>query len=330
MKVLVLGAGGPAGVNTCRALAENHDVVAVDEVFDHLVWCAPFAETHQLPLEPDAINEIDADVVIPQPDRVTLWLADHQDEIEAATFLPDRRTVALCQDKFEAGLCWRRAGLRGDYITLIDSPRQFSGEMPAWVRARWGAGAYRAVHARSWREAVLWMDYWYERDPGSFGFVAEAVLPGRDLAWSGIYYRGELVTSFARERLEYIYPHLSPEGLTGTPARARIVNDQLVNTTAEAAVHAVDKKPHGIFSVDLKEDEQAVPRPTEINAGRGFTTFGLWAMQADVNLFGIVTMLALDEGVWAEGTVRDCLPEGLELRRHIDCGSFFYHPVHAA
>jgi len=41
--------------------------------------------------------------------------------------------------------------------------------------------------------------------------------------------------------------------------------------------------------------------------------------------------------VWPEGykawigeSLIDCLPDGLELVRHIDCGSFIYHPVHAA
>ena len=111
--------------------------------------------------------------------------------------------------------------------------------------------------------------------------MTEAHLPGRDLAWSSIWYEGELVCSFTRERLEYIYPGLTPEGITGTPTIAEIVHSDEVNAMAEAAVYAVDDKPHGIFSVDLREDEHEIPRPTEINAGRGFTTFGLWAMQAE-------------------------------------------------
>jgi len=327
MRVLVLGAGGPAGVNTCRALA-GHEVVALDEDPNHLVWCAPHAaETHAAEITVDTINELDCDVVIPQPDRLTLWLADHREGVNAATFLPDRRVIALCQDKFEAGLCWRRAGLRRDPIW--PDGMWSEDEIPFWLRARWGAGAKAAILARSWEEADHWREFWRAREPG-MEFVSEGYLPGRDLAWSSIWYQGDLVCSFTRERLEYIYPGLTPEGLTGTPVRARIVHDDAVNLIGPECVYAVDEKPHGIYSVDLREDEDGVPRPTEINAGRGFTTFGLWAMEPRQNLMDMVANLA----VWPEGykawnveSLIDCLDEGLELVRHIDCGSFIYHPV---
>ena len=337
MRVLVLGAGGPAGVNTCKALSA-HEVVAVDENPEHLVWCEPYVAGWRAMREPNVeyLNELEADVIIPQPDKLTLWTADHADQLTAKTFLPDRRTIALCQDKFMCGLEWRRAGLREDRIELIDSPDAYlTMNPPLWIRARHGAGAKAAILARNSREAYHWINFWYERDP-RMDLIAEGYLPGRDFAWSGIYYRGELVTSFARERLEYLYPGLTPEGLTGTPTRARIVHDIDVNATAEEAVFAVDKEPHGIFSVDLKEDEEGLPRPTEINAGRGFTTFGLWAEHTrwlDLNLLNMVVVLAVDEdldfGLVPGGPLRDVITEGLTLYRHIDCGSFFKAAVPA-
>ena len=70
------------------------------------------------PAEVEFVNLVDANVVIPCPDNLTLWLADHAGEIEAKTFLPDRRTIALCQDKFEAGIAFRRAGLREERMSL--------------------------------------------------------------------------------------------------------------------------------------------------------------------------------------------------------------------
>jgi len=333
MRVLVLGAGGPAGVNTCRALA-GHEVVALDEDPNHLIWCAPHAEeTHAAEITVDVINELDCDVVIPQPDRLTLWLADHREGVNAATFLPDRRTIALCQDKFEAGLCWRRAGLRTDRVKLVDSPAGLTHAQdelgfPMWLRARHGAGAKAAAKVNWYMESWCWFEFWRFRNQ-DIEFVAEGVLPGRDLAWSSIWYQGDLVCSFTRERLEYIYPGLTPEGLTGTPVRARIVHDDAVNLIGPEAVYAVDEKPHGIYSVDLREDSDGVPRPTEINAGRGFTTFGIWAVQDDGNLYEVIVAAAMGEDPELR-VMHDILPEGLELVRHIDCGSFIYHPVHAA
>jgi carbamoyl-phosphate synthase large subunit len=320
-------------VNTCKALS-HHDVIAYDQNQDHLVWAAPHAlECHSAELSVETVNEIGADVVIPQPDNLTMWLADHAPQIEAKTFLPDRRTIALCQDKFEAGLAFRRAGLRNDRIELVDSPKALLRDMfPAWIRARRGAGAKAAVRARILEEAWHWCNFWWIKDD-FVEFVVEEALPGRDLAWSGIWYQGELVCSFARERLEYIYPGLTPEGLTGTPTIAEIVHDDAVNELAEAACFAVDDRPHGIFSVDMREDEDGVPRPTEINAGRGFTTFGIWATQhqtislMELVVHGAIGVLFVSEhGV---GPERDCLPEGLKLYRHIDCGNYIYTPVPA-
>jgi carbamoyl-phosphate synthase large subunit len=279
----------------------------------------------------ETVNEIGADVVIPQPDNLTMWLADHADQIEAETFLPDRRTIALCQDKFEAGLAFRRAGLRNDKILLaerqgIGLPR-FAYNYPIWLRARRGAGAKAAVQVNRFYEGQCWVGFWEERSK-DIEFVFEGVLPGRDLAWSGIWHRGELVCSFARERLEYIYPGLTPEGLTGTPTIAEIVHDDAVNELAEAACYSVDDRPHGIFSVDMREDEDGVPRPTEINAGRGFTTFGIWAVQTCPNLMEFVVGGAAGKPAPADPW-RDCLDAGLKLYRHIDCGNYIYTPVPA-
>ena len=175
--------------------------------------------------------------------------------------------------------------------------------------------------------AAHWISFWGLQQPG-IEFMAQENLPGRDLAWSGIYFYGKLVTSFARQRLEYLYPHLTPTGLTGTPTIAQIVHDEEVNATAEAAVRSVTEAPHGIMSVDLREDYNGIPRPTEINAGRSFTTMGLWSLWDDEHNFTeIAAALAM---VGAEGKQiihmgqewqqRDALPEGLILTRHIDCG----------
>lgn len=318
VKVLVLGAGGPAGVNTCRALkAAGHYVWAQDDNFEHLEFVAEYVDGYGAPLG-------GFDLVIAQPDRAVLQLAQRSD---LPSFLPSLGTVLICQDKFEAGLCWRRAGLRDDRTELIDSSTAL-GELifPRWLRARHGAGAKAAILARSWAEAYHWFEFWRQREP-SIDFVAEAFLPGRDLSWASLWHEGHLVADFARERLEYLYPHLTPEGLTGTPTRARIIHDLDLQNIAAKAVLAVDPDPHGIFCVDLREDDFGILRPTEINAGRFSTTVGLWSLYSDrSNMAACAVDLALKGYCgW------DPLPEGLTLSRHIDCGHRFTperEPVH--
>lgn len=332
MRVAVLGAGGPAGVNALRALGQaGHECVAVDDDEAHLVWCEKYAETRR---KSDGAAP-DIDVVLPQPDALVREVVERGTPVK--TLLPSLRAIDHCQDKSAAGTTWWLVQLREHPPMKIEEPWPDSLHLaadrlgvPLWLRARRGAGAKGAILVRSLDQGYHWIRFWQSRD-ADIEWIAEEYLPGRDYAWSGVYYDGELVSSFARERLEYLYPHLTPEGLTGTPTRARIVHDPRVNTMAEEAVGAVDPCPHGIYSVDLREDREGYPRPTEINAGRGFTTFGLWSLYGP-NFLDLVVRLARDGRNWwlvrpdlTEPEKRNALPRGLTLSRHIDCGHIFSH-----
>lgn len=327
-KILILGAGGPAGVNTCRALhAAGHDIIAADDNFGHLIWCEPYTEELRAIPAIDQIDDLKCDFVMAQPDVLALRLADAVagEKVYTPTFLPDRRTIVLCQDKWESGLAFRRAKLRKDFSYLVQgAPDLLKFNTPHWVRARHGAGARGSFLAANEYRAEQWINLWLSIDR-TLDFLIEEYLPGRDLAWSSIWYHGKLITSFLRERLEYIYPHLTMTGLTGTPTIARIVHDEVANSVAYAAVQAVDDRPHGIFSVDMREDSDGVPRPTEINAGRGFTTFGLWSLFDESRNFMAdtveLTLMGLISGL--DYPAFDALPQGLTLSRHIDCQAAF-------
>jgi carbamoyl-phosphate synthase large subunit len=197
--------------------------------------------------------------------------------------------------------------------------------LPFWLRAAEGAGARGAILVEDLRSAYHWMRFW-ETSGQKVCWIAQEYLPGRDIAWTGIYFHGQLVTSFARERLEYIYPHLTPSGLTGTPTISRVIHDEDVNFYAERAVLTIDGEPHGVMSVDLREDKWGMPRPTEINAGRGFTTLGLWSLYGP-NFVELAVACAVAQGAQVRlpsGWPReDSLPEGLTLYRHLDCGHRF-------
>ena len=341
MRVVVVGAGGPAGVNWCRALATaGHDVVAVDATEPHLSWCEPDADTlvHAPELTVDLVNGLGGDVVHAAPDVLVRWLATHRGEIDAAVFLPSLDVIDRCQDKLAAVTVWARRDLRmepvpvgGEIPDWLHVAQDRFG-LPFWLRATRGAGARGATLVDDLRTGFHWIRYWQTRQ-ADIEWVAEEFLPGRDYAWTGIYVNGELVTSFARERLEYIYPGLSPSGLTGTPTVARVVHDDRVNEVAETAVATIDGYPHGIYAVDLREDEYGMPRPTEINPGRGGTTTGLWSVACGVNFAHLAARLAVGDRWqlerWA-ALKRNALPDGLELRRHIDCDEVFVNALVAA
>lgn len=332
MKVLVLGGGGPAGVNAIRALrAAGHHVVATESNPLHLDW--PGVETFHAPVHTtdlldDIIEKREIEFILPQPDPLVRWMAENRGQYPL--LLPPVQTIERCQDKVQALRFWHEAGLREHAPVKLEEPwpdyLHFARDkfgLPFWLRATKGAGAKGAILARSIEEAYHWIRFWQLRDAG-IQWVTEEHLPGRDLAWSSVWCKGRLLTSFARERLEYIYPHLTPEGLTGTPVVARVVHDPEVNAVAENAVLAIDAVPHGIYSVDLKENAGGVPCPTEINAGRGFTTFGLWSLHS-VNFLDVVVRAGLFGPEWwiarpdlSPPPMFDALPEGLTLSRHID------------
>jgi carbamoyl-phosphate synthase large subunit len=336
MKILVLGAGGPAGVNTCRALRKaGHYVIGADSNESHLNYLPDDVRRLHMP-EPivNAIIATGAHVVIPQPDALVRWLASCWSP--PRTFLPALETIERCQDKLTAATVWRLHGLRRHAPISIRPPypdwlHTAADEFgtPYWLRKTRGAGAAGAVLVTKLEQAYHWLRFWASRDDQS-EWMAEEYLPGRDLAWASIWHQGQLVTSFARQRLEYIYPHLTPEGLTGTPTIARVIHDDRVNEAAVQSVLAIDPEPHGIFSVDLREDAYGMPRPTEINAGRGFTTLGLWSLYGP-NFMDIAVRLAADGADWGSHvrpnghtlTPHNALPEGLTLYRHIDCGHTF-------
>jgi carbamoyl-phosphate synthase large subunit len=202
------------------------------------------------------------------------------------------------------------------------------------VRARKGAGGRFSLKSNTINEALLWMKLWVTKGLAKWSdFIIEEFLPGRNIAWDSLWFNGKLITSFARERLEYIYPSLAPSGITGTPTVARIIHDKKVNEISEASVRALDKKPHGFFCVDLKENDLGVPCVTEVNVGKFHTTGSLWSYAAIkglrlpwfYNLSYLYVQIAFQGDVPKENIQQcDIYPEGVYLLRHIDCGAWLY------
>ncbi len=262
-----------------------------------------------------------------QPDGEVAFLARHRDDVDAATFLPRTETVDLCQDKARFADAIRAAGLPSPEFFHVESEddlreetaRILGGHAKAWVRAVRGAGARASLPVTTPEQAVSWMRYWVEtRGLEPRDFMVTQFLPGREFAFQSLWQEGRLVTSQARERVEYLFGSLVPSGQTSTPSVARTVRRDDVNELAIAAIHALDPNATGIFCADLKEDERGVPLLTEINAGRFFTTSNFFAV-AGLNMPYEYVRLGLGETA-GELPERDGLEEGLYWVRMIDMG----------
>jgi len=337
-RILVTGAGGPAAsnfVHSLRLAPERFFVVGTDSSKYHLEL-ADLHARYLLPRarEPGYLEELNAvlereriDLVHPQPDLEVLALGEHRDKLMARTFLPSLATLELCYDK--AG-CARRiaeSGLPTPRSFAVDSETSLrqatetilSSHSKAWVRAVRGAGARASLPVSSPDQAVGWVRFWTEEKGLTYGdFMVSQFLPGREFAFQSLWLEGELVTSQARERLEYVFGHLTPSGQTSSPSVARTVHRGDVNELAAACVRAIDLRATGVFCVDLKEDEREEPLLTEVNAGRFFTTSNFLAA-AGANMPYTYVRLALGEPV--DGLPKfNAVEAGLYWVRMMDMG----------
>ena len=136
---------------------------------------------------------------------------------------------------------------------------------PYWVRKAEGAGAIGALRIDSERDLVNWLNM----NPGMEGLIASEFLPGRNLACKMLYIDGKLSRAACGERVAYLLASAAPSGVSGMCARGRLINNSDLINRSDRAVRTIfehhGRTPHGMFTVDSKEDEGGVPRLTEIN-----------------------------------------------------------------
>jgi len=338
-RIMVTGAGGPAGINFVMSLriAPERMFVVGTEANPHFVYLAPTDRKYLVPkateiLYIDKLNELTEKEKIeflhPQPDIEVQVVSENREKLKARTFLPSKKAVKACQDKLESAKIWRNKGIPvARTMALrkeqdIDEAFQELGN-PIWIRARHGAGGRGSTPASNKETAISWINYWKSRNV-NWEFIAQEHLPGRNIGFHSLWKNGELITSMARERIEYIYPYLAPSGITGTPAVQKTVHDKEVNRIGTEAVLAIDPNFTGIACVDLKENKHGIPCATEINAGRMFTTSFFFSYASKIlrkdyyaNIPYLYVKLAYSERI-PEIPKYDVLPENTYWVRHID------------
>jgi carbamoylphosphate synthase large subunit len=338
-RILCTGAGGPAGINftmSLRAAPEKMRLIGTDsnEYFLNLAitdskYLVPRAKD---PEYIDKLNEIikkeKIEFLHAQPDVEVEVVSEKREKLNAPVFLPSKTAVKACQDKLESAKVWKKKEVPVARTIEVrkdeDIERAFSEfGSPIWVRARHGAGGKGSTPADNKETAIAWIKYWRSRGV-DWEFIAQEHLPGRNIAFHSLWKDGELVTSMARERLEYIYAYLAPSGITGTPAVQRTVKDDKVNKIGTDAVLSIDPKFSGIASVDLKENAAGLPCVTEINPGRMFTTSYFFSYASKTlrkdyyaNIPYLYTKLAYKEAI-PEMPKYNILPSGVYWIRHMD------------
>jgi carbamoylphosphate synthase large subunit len=337
-KVLCTGAGGPAGINFTMSLraAEKMVLVGTDsnEYFLNLAitdkrYLVPRAKD---PSYIDQLNEIvrkeNIEFLHAQPDIEVEVVSENREKLNAPVFLPSKAAVKACQDKLESAKVWKKKNVPVARTIEVKNDKDIDRALetfgvPIWIRARHGAGGKGSTPADNRETAVNWINYWTARNV-DWEFIAQEHLPGRNIAFHSLWKNGELITSMARERIEYIYAYLAPSGITGTPAVQRTVHDEEVNKVGTEAVLSIDPNFSGIASVDLKANAKGVPCVTEINPGRMFTTSFFFSCASKIlrrdynaNIPYLYTRLAYKESI-PEMPKYNILPKDVYWIRHMD------------
>lgn len=344
-RILVTGCGGIGGFNFVRALrlaekmaSRKYFIAGTD--FNPYYLLMPDVDVRvRSPKHSDPsfkefvaklVKEHSIEFVHPHPSSEAKVVAGFVDELGVKHYLP--RPEDIAPDKWTMYLKLLEGGVPTpkavEVRTLEDVDRAFE-EMgsPLWIRAKTGAGGRLSLKVNNPEEAKLWIRLHEAQGRArACDFVIQEYMPGRDLAFDSLWFEGKLVTSYLRERLEYPLRHVSLTGITGTPSVARIVVDDEASKVGLRAVKALNPRPHGFYSVDIKEDQDGRPRVTEVD-GKWHTTAPLWGYAVSKVLGDLrynIAYLYLELGLRGEMPFDvpklNLYPEGLYLIRQLDAG----------
>lgn len=306
-RILVTGAGGSPAVNFTRSLRkapEKFYIVGTDADKYYLLraevdkrYLAPMAnDKDYLKVLNAIIAKEKIEFVHAQNDTEVNFLSENREKINAKLLLPSKETVQICQDKFLSFEKWEAAGIKVPYTTIIRNKsdlekafKKLGGKM--WIRAISGAGGRGSLPVYDMDTAINWLDFQKGWD-GTFS--ASELLEKDTITWMSLWHEGKLVVAQGRRRLYWELGKISPSGVTGATGGGETVSDPVLDDIAQRTVLAIDKKPEGLFGVDLTYDKNGLPNPTEINIGRFFTTHQFFT-EVGLNMPYIFVKLAYGE-----------------------------------
>jgi carbamoyl-phosphate synthase large subunit len=346
--ILVTGTGGIGGINFVRALrlAEAQKSVKLFlACTDHNPHYLQFPQAdvrfvsprhddrNFLPMLLKLAKKYAIKFLHPHPSSEARVISENLVSFKNAkveTYLPKPKSIM--PDKLEICSELSKRNVPVPKTIAINSPEDLDSGFselgpPLWIRAKHGAGGRLSLKVDTPEQAQHWVRLNSLQNRASVDdFMLQEYLPGKDLAFDSLWFRGRLITSYARERLEYALKHVSLSGITGTPTIARTVEHQELNRVSVEAIKALDSEPHGFFSVDAKEDATGKPVITEVD-GKWHTTAPLWGYafarafdQPELNIVYLYLMLGLDGSLNVDLPTFNLFPSNHYLVRQLDAG----------
>lgn len=258
-RVLVTGAGGPAGVAVIRSLLRRPEVTVFAADMDG--WASGLylvpAEQRRLVepgRSPDFVENIiglvdsdSIDVIFSTVDVELPPLAARRAELGAVLAAPSRETLDVALDKF---LLAERCAplLRTPTTALLNAGGvAVPWEFPVIVKPRRGAGSrgVRVVAERSALEAL----------PTDDALIIQEFLPGDEYSVD--------VFADARSHVIAAVPRTRTRVDSGVSIAGRTVHDEGLESTAAAVAAAIGLS--GVANVQLRRDRAGIPALLEVN-----------------------------------------------------------------
>ena len=310
-KILIAGAGGAPSegvINSLLRSKKNEIVIGMgSEVSDLILSNAiqkiyiPYANTPEYKKSLLLLlNTYQPDLIHFQNDLEIYYASLFRDEILATgtkLYMPPHDIIDTCVHKYKSYIAFRNAGVpvaRNMLIENEDDLHEAFSELKdengrIWLRdVTIGGGGKGALPTNCFAMAKEWIDH----HKGWGNFVAAEMLTPNTVTWLSIWYEGELVVAQSRERRGWIHGNRCISGVTGVTKVGVTCANKKVTDIAIESIKAVSSKPNGIFGVDMAYDRNGVPKTTEINISRFFTTV-LFFTEAGLNMPEIFKDIAL-------------------------------------
>ena len=345
-RILVTGSGGIGGVNFISALRianYNYHITGTDfnrfylefPQVDSKYITPKHSDPEFLQIIKNIIEKNKIQFLHPSPHSEASIIAKNIEQIKTSTYLPDYNIII--RDKLETQKILEKNAIPVAKTEIVSSLNEIKikkesfADDEVWVRMKSGAGGRLSLLCKNVVEVENWIELWVNREIAKYSdFIIQEYLPGRNIAYDSLWFKGKFIASYTRERLEYPFKHISPSGITGTPTVSRIIMNEQVNEISNKAILAADPKPHGSYAVDLKGNKNDNPIVTEIDSGKFHTTTPVWGIVADKleldsrkNLADYYCKIGMGI-IEPENLGNDIYPEDLYLLRHIDTGTWIW------
>ena len=335
-KILIAGAGGTPTENVIKSLLEcnkNETIIGMGSEPSDLMlsnaskkYMVPYAVKKEyktkllnlLNLEKPDLVHFQNDIEILEASKIRKSIL----ETGTKLYMPTHEVIENCVDKGKSAVIWEGSGIKIPKTFNINNKEDLKkafnklgdSDGKIWLRANVGGGGRGALPTNDYEFAKKWID----RFKGWGEFTGAELLTEKTVTWLSIWYEGELVVAQTRNRKAWSLGNRTLSGVTGVTKVGETYSCDQVNTVAQDAIFSIDKRPHGIYGVDMTYDKSGIPNPTEINISRFFTTVHFFT-QAGLNMPKIFKDIALYNEFPSLNKKINPLEDGLLWLRGMDC-----------